>query len=111
MEFLNETTLVAVLKVKAGFFEVPVHLRVEVADISPIESFATLVTASKGAFRSVLRVSFALVAVAEELTCVVCTAVEDTGRPAMRLLRCQQRRFAGQIFRSIKNRLEHSLRR
>jgi hypothetical protein len=108
MDFLNETTLTAILNFKIGFIEVPTPVRVDVADISPIESFTTVVTASKAGLRSVLRVSFELAAVGEEQTSVTCTVVEDSGSPIMRLLRWQQRQFAGKIFGAVKDRLERS---
>jgi hypothetical protein len=73
-----------------------------------MDSFATVVTASKAGLSSVLRVAFALSPVSDERTSVVCTAVEEAGSPVMRLMRWQQRRFANQIFGAIKERLERS---
>lgn len=108
MDFINETALTAVLNIKVGFIKVPTPVTVEIADISPIESFTTMVTASKGGLRSVLRVSFKLAAVTDEQTSVTCIVVEDYGSPLMRLLRWQQRHFAGKIFRTVRNRLECS---
>jgi hypothetical protein len=108
MDFLNETTLVAVLKFKLGFVAVPVPLRIEIADISPVESFTTLVKASKAGVSSVLRVTYRLAAVTDEQTSVMCDVVEESGSSLMRLLRWQQRRFAGQIFGAVKDRLERS---
>jgi carbon monoxide dehydrogenase subunit G len=106
MEFVNDSTLKAVLKFKAGFIEVPTPVKVDVADISPNESFTTVVTASKAGLKSVLRVEFKLADVSEEQTSVTCTVVEESGSPIMRLLRWQQRQFAGKIFNTVKERLE-----
>jgi len=106
MDIVSDTTIVAVLRVKVGFIEVPVDLKVEVADITPMQSLSTLVNASKRGIKSTLRVSFALAAVTEDETSVACTAVEEASSPVMRLMRWQQRRFAGEIFASIKDRLE-----
>jgi hypothetical protein len=108
MDFLNETTLTAVLNFKVGFIEVPTPVRVDITDISPIESFTTVVTARKAGFESVLRVLFELAAVADEQTSVTCTVIEESGSPVMLLMRWQQRQFAGKIFSSVKDRLERS---
>jgi len=106
MDIVNDMTITAILKVRLGPVEVPVPVRVEVADIAPMTSLSTLVTATKGPFQSRIRVSFALASVSDDETSVDCTAVEEAGHPLMRLMRWQQRRFAGDIFRSIKGRLE-----
>jgi carbon monoxide dehydrogenase subunit G len=108
MDIVNDSTFVAVLKMRFGFVEVPFRLRVQAADISPIGSLTTVVTATKSIFQSSLRVSFALAAVSEDETSVACTATEDSGSPWMWLLKAQQRSFAGRMFDAIRDRLESS---
>jgi len=106
MDIVNETTFLAVLKLKWGFVEIPLRLKVQAVDISPIGSLSTLVTAGKGQFQASLKVSFALTAVKEDRTSVVCTATEDAGSKLMWLLKGQQRSFAGRMFDSIRQELE-----
>jgi hypothetical protein len=108
MEFLNETTLVAVLNFRALFVTVPVKLKVEVAEIAPMDSFTTLVTASRFGIGATLRVSYTLAEVADEQTSVTCTVVEESGHPLTALIRWQQRRFAAELFTALKDRLERS---
>ena len=108
MQILNDTTFLAVLKLKLGIVEVPFRLKVQAADISPIDSLSTLVTASKGIFRSSLKVSFALTTAKEDQTGVVCTATEDTGSKWMWLLKRQQQSFAGKMFDAIRAQLERN---
>ena len=108
MQILNDTTFLAVLKLKLGLVEVPFRLKVQAADISPIDSLSTLVTASKGIFRSSLKVSFALTTAKEDQTAVVCTATEDTGSKLMWLLKRQQQSFAGRMFDAIRAQLERN---
>jgi hypothetical protein len=87
---------------------VPFRLRVEAAEISPIGSLTTVVTATKGVFRSSLRVCFSLTALNEEETSVACMATQDGGSKWMWLLKRQQRNFAGRMFDSIREQLEGS---
>lgn len=108
MDVVNDTTMKAILNFRVGFIEVPMPVRVDVADISPMESFTTVVTASKAGLRSVLRVAFRLAAVSDEQTSVTCTVVEEAGNPITRLLRWQQRKFAGEIFSTVRERLERA---
>jgi len=108
MQIVNDTTFLAVLRVKVGFFEMPFRLRVQAADISPIDSLSTLVTASKGIFRSSLKVSFALTPIKEDQTAIVCTAAEESGSKWTWLLRRQQRSFAGEMFDAIRAQLERT---
>jgi hypothetical protein len=101
MQIVNDTTFRAVLKFTLGPFELPMRLEVRAADISPIDSLCTQVKATKGPFESALKVSFALDALDDERTEVVCTATEDGGSPWMWLLKSQQRAFAGRMFDAI----------
>ena len=108
MQIVNDTTFLGVLRLKLGAIEVPLRLKVRAADISPIESLATVVTVEKGVFQSSLKVTFALTEAGEKSTSVACAASEEKGSLLMRLLRRQQRSFAGQMFDSIKQELERS---
>ena len=108
MEIVNDTTFVGILKLKLGPFEVPTRLNVRAADISPIDSLSTVVTAKKGIFESSLKVSFALQAAGEDRTSVACTASEEGRSYWMCLLRRQQRSFSARIFDSIRDELRRS---
>lgn len=108
MQIVNDTTFVGVLKLKLGLFEVPMRLNVRAADISPIDSLSTVVTATKGLFQSSFKVSFALAAAGEERTSVACTATEEGRSRWTWLLRRQQRNFSAAIFDSIRDELQRS---
>lgn len=108
MEILDDTSFLAVLRWKLGFIEVPFRLTVKVADMSPMDSLTTLVTASKGAFRSSLRVSFSLNELEEHRTAVVCTAHEDSVSKLMWLLKKYRQNFAGTMFDAIRKQLRRS---
>lgn len=108
LDMLNDTTFVAILKLKLGFAEIPFRLKIQVADICPIERLSTLVTASRGVIRSSLLVTFVLTAFSDDQTSVICTATENTGGKLMWLLKRPQRNFADRIFDGIRDRLERS---
>jgi hypothetical protein len=108
MQIVNDTTFIAVLRMRFGAIEVPFRLKVQAADITPIGSLSTVVTASKGMFQSSLKVAFSLKAVNDNETSVVCTATEETGSKWMRLLKRQQQSFAGGMFDAIREQLERS---
>ncbi|HWL05117.1 MAG TPA: hypothetical protein VNQ99_09300 [Xanthobacteraceae bacterium] len=108
MDVVSDTKITAVLRAKLGPLEIPVPLRVEVVEVTPLQSFSTRILAQKSLARSVLLVAFALTAVSDDETRVTCTAREDNGSLVMRLLRWQQRHFADGIFSSIQKRLERA---
>ena len=108
MNVVNDSTITAILNFKVGFIEIPVPVRVDVADISPNESFTTLVTATKLGVKSVIRVVFALSTIDERQTGVTCSVIEESGNPLMRVFRWQQRQFARSIFSAVREKLERA---
>ena len=59
-EIVNDSTMRGVLKFKFGPLTIPLRLQVEVADVSPMDSFTTRVTVNKFGVETVLRVKYEL---------------------------------------------------
>ncbi len=108
MQVLNDTTFVGVLNMKIGPITMPVPLTVRAADISPMDSLTTIVTARKGPLEFSLSVSFTLAVAGESSTSVECLASDHGGSALLKPLRWYQRRFSTRIFESIHEGLERS---
>ena len=107
MNILNQTTFHAVLRWRLGFISIPLNLRVKLVDIVAPHSLGSVIQAKKGIIQLGLKVTFTLRPVNEGKTEVICSATEEgTGNIMGRIMRRWQRNFAGQVFDSIRARLE-----
>lgn len=108
IDIVNERTFFAELRWNLAFVGLRFHLKGEFVDISPPSFLGCMISVKKGIIQLDLRITFALRAVNRHKTEVVCIVAED-GKLKMLsrwVMRIPQRSFAGNVFNSIKARLE-----
>jgi hypothetical protein len=108
-EIVNDSTMRGVLKFKFGPLTIPLALKVEVADVSPMDSFTTLVTVTKWGTETVLRVKYEIKEVGDEQMQVDCAAVIEKAPAWMALVTPMQKSFAAGMFEDIRKHLERSV--
>jgi hypothetical protein len=104
-EVVNDSTMRGILTLKLGPIALPQRIVMEIADIEPMDAFATRVTVGEGMMGAVLGVRYELVAVDDDRSRVVCTA-EVLEAPAwMSLVRPLQARIANDMFAAVRSEL------
>lgn len=104
-EIVNDSTMRGVLRFKFAGITIPLRLQVEVADVSPMESFTTLVTVAKWGTETVLRVKYDLKVVGDEEIQVNCAAMIEKAPAWMALVSPIQKSFAANMFEDIRKEL------
>jgi hypothetical protein len=108
-EIVNDSTMRGVLKFKFAGITIPLGLKVEVADVSPMDSFTTLVTVTKWGTETVLRVKNELKVVGDEQIQVNCTAIIEKAPAWMAIVSPIQKSFAAKMFADIRKELERAV--
>ena len=108
-EIVNDFSMRGVLKFKFAGITLPLRLQVEVADVSPMDSFTTLVTVTKWGTETVLRVKYDLKVVGDEEIQVNCAAVVEKAPAWMALVSPIQKSFAANMFEDIRKELERAV--
>lgn len=104
-EIVNDSTMRGVLKFKFGPLTIPLRLQVEVADVSPMDSFTTRVTVNKFGVETVLRVKYELKVIDDDQIGVSCIAVVEKAPAWMVLVSPMQKSFAANMFEDIRKEL------
>lgn len=104
-EIVNDSTMRGVLKFKFGPLVLPLKLQVEVADVSPMDSFTTRVTVTKFGVETVLRVKYELKVIDDDQIGVNCAAVVEKAPAWMALFSPMQKSFAANMFEDIRKEL------
>ena len=108
-EIVNDSTMRGILKFKFAGLTIPLNLKVEVADVSPMDSFTTLVTVAKWGTETVLRVKNELKAVGDEQIEVTSTAIVEKMPAWMVLISPMQKNFAAKMFEDIRKELTRAV--
>jgi hypothetical protein len=108
-EIVNDSTVRGVLKFKLGPVTIPLDLKVEVVDVTPMTSFATRVTAAKSGITMVLRVIYQLIPLEDEKIQVRSTAIVERAPAWMALATPIQKSFAAKLFEDIRKELERAI--
>jgi hypothetical protein len=108
-EIINDSTMRGVLRFKFAGLTIPLNLKVEVADVSPMDSFTTLVTVTKWGTETVLRVKYDLTVVGDEQIQVSCTATIEKAPAWMALVSPIQKSFAAKMFEDIRKEIERAV--
>ena len=107
VDIINEWLFNADLKLQFGLIRIPLKLTVELTEINPPESLATIIQVMLGAIHFLISVNFTLRQADADKTEVIGIAKDEGGQVVWRWILAKQRReFAEKVFDSIEARLK-----